>query len=104
MRLQSPHLPSSPEHKEEEDQSGVSSHVVAVAKKTCQPVADDSPALRYTAGDHISVVRRTSSDMFEGSINGKSGVFLASDVVFHRGGCGIPMEILLPWKPSVMLI
>ena len=71
----------------------MSSHVVAVAKKTCQPVADNSSALRYTAGDHISVVRRASSDVFEGSINGKSGSFLASDVVFHRGGCGVAMEL-----------
>ena len=68
-------------------QSGVSSHMVAVAKTSCKPVSDSSSALHYSAGDHIAVLRRTSGEMFEGSVNGKTGSFLAQDVTFHKGQC-----------------
>ena len=75
----------SSEHKREVAQSGVGSHVVAVAKTSCRPVSDASSGLAYSAGDHITVVERTSHNTFEGCLNGRSGSFMASDVVFHRG-------------------
>ena len=61
--------------------------MVAVAKTSCKPLSDSSSALHYSAGDHIAVLRRTSGELFEGSVNGKTGSFLAQDVTFHKGQC-----------------
>ena len=59
--------------------------VVAVAEKTCSPLVRESSALAFKKGDKIDVQRMTSKDIFVGSVHGRTGSFLAQDVIFFKG-------------------
>ena len=76
------------EHVENCRKSGIhfdSQRIVAVAQTSCSPVVAESSALAFMKGDSIEVQRKSSRDVFIGSLNGRTGSFLAKDVTFFQG-------------------
>lgn len=59
--------------------------IVAVAQTNCSPLMVESDALAFKKGDSIEIQKRTTRDVFVGSLNGKTGSFFAKDVEFYMG-------------------
>lgn len=59
--------------------------IVAVAQTNCSPLMEESSALAFKKGDSIEIQKRTTRDVFVGSLNGKTGSFFAKDVTFYMG-------------------
>ena len=76
------------EHYESCEKSDVPSapkRIVAVAQTNCSPLMEESSALAFKKGDSIEIQKRTTRDVFVGSLNGKTGSFFAKDVTFYMG-------------------
>ena len=62
--------------------------MIAIARNTSQPLVEGSSALPFHTGDHIQVEKTAGSGVYVGSVGGRTGSFLAEDVLFYTGGCG----------------
>ena len=67
------------------DMPSAPKRIVAVAQTNCSPLMVESDALAFKKGDSIKIQKRTTRDVFVGSLNGKTGSFFAKDVAFYMG-------------------
>ena len=67
------------------DMPSAPKRIVAVAQTNCSPLMVESDALAFKKGDSIEIQKRTTRDVFVGSLNGKTGSFFAKDVAFYMG-------------------
>lgn len=68
---------SSPQHSPIKNQ-----HIVAITQTNCLPVVEDSNALAFKKGDTIIVQEKRGDGLYIGTCHGRTGSFLAEDVVF----------------------
>ena len=62
--------------------------IIAVARKNYSSVTKQPGLLAFKKGDCIMVEKKEDNgDVFVGTVNGRTGSFLAGDVEFYSGMC-----------------
>ena len=63
--------------------------IIAVARKNYSSVTKQPGLLTFKKGDCITVEKKDDGDVFVGTVNGRTGSFLAEDVEFYSGMFGM---------------
>ena len=71
-------------------------NIVAVAQTNCLPVVEESNALAFKKGDTVVVHEKRGDGLYIGTCHGRTGSFLAEDVIFYSRELILNAKLIIP--------